>query len=163
VALATGAGACIGALGANTESSGPRRTGKHFGRLWNKALHRGCSPSMAIWRWAGASLCRAPLCLGFIGHGGSRPSTICPSGSISCVYVRKDYRKRGITSALIEAAISTAKAAGAPVLEAYPLDANLTPSASGTGYASTFARAGFKIVGLHTPPRPIMRRDLRTS
>ncbi len=38
-----------------------------------------------------------------------------------------------------------------------PLDADLTPSASGTGYASTFARAGFKVVGCHTPPRPKMR------
>src|SRR5438270_1939630 len=46
-----------------------------------------------------------------------------PVWSISCLYVRKGYRKRGINSALIEAAISIAKAAGAPVLEAYPLDA----------------------------------------
>ena len=54
--------------------------------------------------------------------------------------------ERGITSALIAAAVKAAKAAGAPALEAYPLDADLTPSASGTGYASTFARAGFKVV-----------------
>ena len=37
-------------------------------------------------------------------------------------------------------------AANAPVLEAYPLDAELTPSSSSTGYASTFSRAGFKTV-----------------
>jgi len=46
---------------------------------------------------------------------------------------------------------------------AYPLDAAKTPSASGTGYASTFARAGFKIVACHFPPRPIMRHELRPS
>jgi GNAT superfamily N-acetyltransferase len=86
-----------------------------------------------------------------------------PVWSISCFYVRKGYRKQGITSALIAAALKAAKAAGAPALEAYPLDADLTPSASGTGYASTFARAGFKIVARRTPPRPIMRRDLRPS
>ena len=83
-----------------------------------------------------------------------------PVWSISCFYVRKGYRKQGVTSALIAAALKTAKSAGAPALEAYPLDANLTPSASWTGYASTFARAGFRIVGRRTPPRPIMRHDL---
>ena len=86
-----------------------------------------------------------------------------PVWSISCLYVRKGYRRRGITSALIAAAVKAAKAAGAPALEAYPLDADLTPSASGTGYASTFVRAGFKTVGRHTPPRPIMRLNLRSS
>jgi GNAT superfamily N-acetyltransferase len=86
-----------------------------------------------------------------------------PVWSISCFYIRKGYRNQGVTSALIAAALKTAKSAGAPALEAYPLDGDLTPSASGTGYASTFARAGFSIVGRRTPPRPIMRRDLTGS
>jgi GNAT superfamily N-acetyltransferase len=81
--------------------------------------------------------------------------------AISCFYVRIGYRKRGVTSALIAAALKAAKRAKAPQLEAYPLDATKTPSASGTGFASTFARAGFKTVACHFPPRPIMRRDLK--
>jgi GNAT superfamily N-acetyltransferase len=85
-----------------------------------------------------------------------------PVWSISCFYVRKGYRRKGITSALIAAALKMAKIAGAPAVEAYPLDADLTPSASGTGYASTFARAGFRVVACRTPPRPIMRRDLKS-
>ena len=84
-----------------------------------------------------------------------------PVWSISCFYIRKGYRKRGVTSALIKAAIAAAKRAGAAALEAYPLDADLTPSSSHTGYASTFARLGFKIVARHVPPRPIMRYDLQ--
>lgn len=84
-----------------------------------------------------------------------------PVWSISCFYVRKGYRNQGVTSALIAAALKTAKSAGAPALEAYPLDGDLTPSASGTGYASTFTRAGFRTVDRRTPPRPIMRCDLR--
>jgi GNAT superfamily N-acetyltransferase len=83
-----------------------------------------------------------------------------PIWSLSCFYVRKGYRRRGITAALIAAALKVAKSAKAPALEAYPLDAEQTPSASGTGYASTFARAGFKTVARRVPSRPIMRHDL---
>ena len=66
-------------------------------------------------------------------------------------------------SALIAAALKVAKRGRAPALEAYPLDGDLTPSTSFTGYASTFARAGFKAVARHVPPRPIMRHDLQAS
>lgn len=84
-----------------------------------------------------------------------------PVWSISCFYIRKGYRRRGITSALIEAAIKEARKAGVPALEAYPLDGDLSPSASGTGYVSTFRRAGFKTVGRRSRARPIMRLDLQ--
>jgi GNAT superfamily N-acetyltransferase len=80
-----------------------------------------------------------------------------PVWSISCFYVRKAYRKKGVTTALIEAALQAAERAGVPAVEAYPLDADLTPSTSHTGYASTFARLGFEVVARHEPPRPIMR------
>jgi GNAT superfamily N-acetyltransferase len=83
-----------------------------------------------------------------------------PIWSLSCFYIRKGYRRRGVASALIAAAVKAARRAKAPALEAYPLDAELTPSASWTGYASTFARAGFKTVARCVPPRPIMRHDL---
>jgi GNAT superfamily N-acetyltransferase len=84
-----------------------------------------------------------------------------PVWSISCFYVRIGYRKQGVTSALIAAALKFAKRANAPALEAYPLDADKTPSASSTGFASTFERAGFKTVARHVPPRPMMRHDLK--
>jgi GNAT superfamily N-acetyltransferase len=85
-----------------------------------------------------------------------------PVCSLSCFYVRKGHRRQGITSALINAALEAAKDAGAPALEAYPFDAAVSPSASGSGYASTFARAGFKTIARRTPARPIMRHDLKT-
>jgi GNAT superfamily N-acetyltransferase len=84
-----------------------------------------------------------------------------PVWSLSCLYVRKGCRRRGVTSALIAAALQTAKRAGAPALEAYPFDADVSPSASGTGYASTFSRAGFEIVARRTPARPTMRHHLQ--
>jgi len=80
-----------------------------------------------------------------------------PVWSISCFYIRIGYRRRGVTSALIRASIAAARKASAPVLEAYPLDGDLSPSATSTGYASTFARLGFKEVARHSPERPIMR------
>jgi len=84
-----------------------------------------------------------------------------PVWSLSCLYVRKGYRKRGVTTALIKAALQAARQAGAPALEAYPLDANLSPSSTGTGFVSTFERLGFKTVARHVAPRPIMRHDLQ--
>ena len=84
-----------------------------------------------------------------------------PVWSLSCLYVRKGYRKRGVTAALIKAALQAARHAGAPALEAYPLDAILSPSSTGTGFVSTFERLGFKTIARHVAPRPIMRHDLR--
>jgi GNAT superfamily N-acetyltransferase len=83
-----------------------------------------------------------------------------PVWSLSCLYVRIGHRRRGVTSALIAAALKAAKRAGAPALEAYPFDASVSPSSTGTGYASTFARAGFKTVARRHPARPVMRHDL---
>jgi GNAT superfamily N-acetyltransferase len=82
-----------------------------------------------------------------------------PVWSLSCFYVRKGYRRNGVATALTSGALEYAKAAGAPALEVYPLDADLTPSASSTGYVSTFKRAGFKVVAQRVAPRPIMRFD----
>jgi hypothetical protein len=83
--------------------------------------------------------------------------------SISCFYARIGYRRRGVTRALIDAALEAARKAKAPVVEAYPLDGNLSPSATSTGYATTFALAGFKEVARRSPGRPIMRYDLQRS
>ena len=83
-----------------------------------------------------------------------------PVWSLSCLYVRIGYRKRGVATALIAAALKAAKRAKAPALEAYPVDAAVSRSSSWTGHASTFLRAGFKVVARRIPARPIMRHDL---
>ena len=84
-----------------------------------------------------------------------------PVWALSCFYVRIGYRRKGVTKALISAALKVAKRSKAPALEAYPFDAAVSPSTSSTGYATTFARAGFKVVARRDPPRPIMRYDLK--
>jgi GNAT superfamily N-acetyltransferase len=86
-----------------------------------------------------------------------------PVWALSCFYVRIGYRRQGVTQALIAEALKFAKRSKAPALEAYPFDAAVSPSASSTGYVSTFARAGFKVVARRDPPRPIMRHDLKRA
>jgi GNAT superfamily N-acetyltransferase len=86
-----------------------------------------------------------------------------PVWSISCFYVRRGYRKKGVASALVAAAVKAAKRAKALLLEAYPIDTNHPKSTLNlyTGIASTFKHAGFKTVARHAPHRPIMRYDLK--
>lgn len=86
-----------------------------------------------------------------------------PVWSLSCFYVRRDYRGLGIMTALISAAVKAAKRAKAPALEAYPVDTDQPESSSNlyTGTAAAFARAGFKIVACRALQRPIMRHDLK--
>jgi GNAT superfamily N-acetyltransferase len=81
--------------------------------------------------------------------------------SLSCLYIRKAYRRRGVSTALVEEALRVAKRAKAPAVEAYPFDAAVSPSSTSTGYASTFARLGFKTIARRIPARPIMRHDLK--
>ncbi|HET9200265.1 MAG TPA: GNAT family N-acetyltransferase [Dehalococcoidia bacterium] len=82
--------------------------------------------------------------------------------SASCFYVRRGYRRRGVSSALIAAAVQTAKEAGASSLEAYPVDTNHAQSTRNvfTGTASAFRRAGFKRVAERPHGRLVMRHDL---
>ena len=79
---------------------------------------------------------------------------------IACFYVRKGHRRQGITARLISAAVSYARSAGAPAVEAYPLDGEVSPSSTATGYVSTFRAAGFTEVARRSPERPIMRLAL---
>jgi ribosomal protein S18 acetylase RimI-like enzyme len=83
-----------------------------------------------------------------------------PVWSLSCLYIRIGYRRSGLATRLIGAAIETARAAGAPALEAYPLDGELSPSSTSTGYVSTYRRLGFRQVARRSPERPIMRYAL---
>jgi GNAT superfamily N-acetyltransferase len=80
-----------------------------------------------------------------------------PVWAITCFYVRKGRRRQGVMAELVRAAVDYARAAGAPAVEAYPLDDDVSPSATSTGYASTFAEAGFIEVARRSPERPIMR------
>ncbi len=91
-----------------------------------------------------------------------RPVDELPVWSISCLFVHKAQRRRGLSAKLIEAAVRFAKKQGACVVEAYPVDpaAKQADAFLWTGIASAFARAGFEEVARRSATRPVMRKDL---
>ena len=87
-----------------------------------------------------------------------------PVWSIPCFFVRRSHRRRGMTSALVDAAIDVARQAGAPALEAYPIDTDVPGHTTNLfpGVASFFARRGFEVVARRRKDRPVMRKILRS-
>ena len=85
-----------------------------------------------------------------------------PVWSLPCFYVRRTHRGQGVMDALIEAAVPAAAAAGAPALEAYPVDTAVPAHTTNVfpGVASAFTRHGFQEVARRKPDRPVMRRYL---
>jgi GNAT superfamily N-acetyltransferase len=87
-----------------------------------------------------------------------------PVWSIVCLFVHKEHRGAGVSVAMIEGAVAHARAHGARIVEAYPVEPKKTPMPpvfAYTGIASAYRRAGFKEVARRSPTRPIMRRSLR--
>jgi GNAT superfamily N-acetyltransferase len=91
-----------------------------------------------------------------------------PVWSIGCFRIRPGYRRRGIAKALLDGVVEAARNAGAPGVEAYPIDPDGRRVEVGAGYvgiASMFDAAGFRRVlttdarsgGL---PRQLVRLDL---
>ena len=83
-----------------------------------------------------------------------------PVWSLSCLFVDKAHRRRGVSMALIRGAIDFVSARGGSVLEAYPVDpenGNAHDASVWTGVAAAFASAGFVEVERRAPTRPIMR------
>jgi len=86
-----------------------------------------------------------------------------PVWSLTCFFVARPQRGKGLTRALIEAALRHARAAGATAVEAYPVDlrADVADAWVYTGAASTFLDLGFEEVARRSRTRPIVRRAVR--
>lgn len=88
-----------------------------------------------------------------------------PVWSIGCFRVRAGLRRRGVSTALLAGVVDAARRAGAPGVEAYPIDPagrRVEVAAAFVGIASTFDAAGFQRVGVTTAqsaglPRLIVR------
>ncbi len=83
-----------------------------------------------------------------------------PVWSITCFFVARTHRRRGLTVALLRAAARYARERGARVLEGYPVEPKGGRAADTFvyhGLASAFRAAGFHEVARRSETRPIMR------
>ncbi len=85
-----------------------------------------------------------------------------PVWSVSCFFIKKPYRRQGISSRLLSAAVDFAAAQGAMIVEGYPSDPSRDSMADPflwQGVSSAFKAAGFVEVVRRSKSRPIMRVD----
>jgi GNAT superfamily N-acetyltransferase len=86
--------------------------------------------------------------------------------SISCLFVDKHHRRKGISVQLLRAAVDHVRQKGGTIVEGYPhepVNDTAPPAFVWTGLASAYVQAGFAEVARRAPTRPIMRRVLVTS
>ena len=79
--------------------------------------------------------------------------------SVTCFFVEKKHRRKGITVELLKAAIEHVTNHGGKIVEGYPVAVNQVAPGPFifTGTASAFEQAGFKEVARNSPTRPIYR------
>jgi predicted GNAT family acetyltransferase len=79
--------------------------------------------------------------------------------AISCFFIRTKARGQGLTYQLVGAGIDFARASGARLLEACPIDQSKDSRSIGLFVGSTrvFEKAGFRTVATRKPGRPLMR------
>jgi GNAT superfamily N-acetyltransferase len=88
-----------------------------------------------------------------------------PVWSITCLYIARAYRRRGVSVRLLEAATQFAQQRGARIVEGYPVEpySDQMPAAfAWTGLVSAFRQAGFREVLRRSKTRPIMRCECNT-
>ena len=92
-----------------------------------------------------------------------QPVDDLPVWSVTCFYVARAHRKKGVTVALLEAAAKYVKRKKGVALEGYPSDPKVPwPDAYAyQGTVGAFKKAGFIEVKRVSKGRAIMRRLLR--
>lgn len=101
----------------------------------------------------------------FVRLQGSRvlaPVDDQPVWSIPCFFVRKDFRRKGLSVELLKAAAEFARKQKAKIVEGYPYDLkkDMPPPFVWTGLASAFEKAGFKEIARRSKTRPMMRMEV---
>ena len=91
-----------------------------------------------------------------------KPIDARPVWSISCFFIARPYRGRGLMTQLIEAAASFAHTRGATLLEGYPTSPKGRTSDAFlyTGTYGAFVRAGFDVAARPSKAAVILRRAL---
>jgi GNAT superfamily N-acetyltransferase len=87
-----------------------------------------------------------------------------PVWSISCFFVARSRRRRGVSVRLLEAAADHARRQGGKILEGYPVvgaKGTMPDVFAFTGLPGAFTAAGFREVARPSKSRRIMRRTIR--
>ena len=82
--------------------------------------------------------------------------------SVTCFFVRRDWRRRGVTVALLDGASRWVASQGGAILEGYPHDSDedQPPVFVFHGLLGAFRRAGFYEVARRSRRSPIVRRKV---
>jgi ribosomal protein S18 acetylase RimI-like enzyme len=135
-------------------------------------------PSGSARKRAMAVLVRSGTPVGLLGYSEGTPVAWCsvaprttfpglvvvgahddPIWSLTCFYIKPEYRGRGLQRKLLDAAIREARTQGARALEAYPVEPD-SPSYRFGGFTPFFTRAGFREVGRLGSRRHVMRKPI---
>jgi GNAT superfamily N-acetyltransferase len=83
--------------------------------------------------------------------------------AVTCFFIPRENRGRGLSEALLKAAVDHARRRGAREIEGYPIDAKKKEMdfTSFMGTEPVFRRCGFAEAARPAPNRPIMRRGLK--
>lgn len=80
--------------------------------------------------------------------------------SITCFYIKKEFRRKGLSTELLNAAIEFSKKKKVKILEGYPTvpySENIPAAFAWTGIPESFTKSGFKEAARRSKARPIMR------
>lgn len=85
-----------------------------------------------------------------------------PVWSITCFYIGRQHRRKGLMRGLLNAAIDWAQQNGAHIIESYPFDIprGVRSATAYMGVVPVYHKAGFTEVMRRSPRRPIMRKFL---
>ncbi|HEY9364598.1 MAG TPA: GNAT family N-acetyltransferase [Chitinophagaceae bacterium] len=83
-----------------------------------------------------------------------------PVWSITCFFIKKEFRNKGMSAAMIEAAKRFAKKNKIKIIESYPVKPytpKMPDAFAWTGIYKTFKDAGFEIASEASKVKPVMR------
>ncbi|MBI1745315.1 MAG: GNAT family N-acetyltransferase [Acidobacteria bacterium] len=87
-----------------------------------------------------------------------------PVWSVTCLFVKKEYRNKGVSVQLLRAAVAFVKAQGGTIVEGYPVEPKtdrMPDIFAWTGLVSAFQQAGFVERARRSQTRPIMRFEIK--
>jgi GNAT superfamily N-acetyltransferase len=95
-----------------------------------------------------------------------KPIDETPVWSVTCFFVTKSHRRRGVSATLLRAAAEFARERGARMIEGYPVVSTkgaMPDAFAWTGLPGSFERAGFREAARPSASRRIMRKALRNG